>query len=87
VSGVVRSEQGGLGTVGVAGDRDPARVDQPAQGPGARRARGDQARDHESHVGRLVDDVGLVRPARCIGVLEREHGRSDDVTGSRPRPQ
>ena len=52
-----------------------------------RRRRRLSSRDHEAHVARLVDEVGLVRAAGRVGVLEREDRRGDDVAGARPGAQ
>jgi len=85
--GVVGERKSGVATIGLSGDRDPRGIDEPEKRARAGAGGHEHPRDHESHVGRLVDEVRLVRTTRSVGVPEREDGRGDHVAGPRPALQ
>src|SRR5579884_107441 len=80
VARVVRRLERGDAAVRVPGDRDLARVDEPAERP---RRRG-EPRDDEADVAGLVRQVCPVGAAASVGVLDGKRRRSDDVARARP---
>ena len=81
---VVGNGQGGHATIRVAGDRDPRRIDLSFEHATRPDGQCEQPRNDEAHVPGLVDEIGLVRAAGRVRVLEWEGGRGDDVSGLRP---
>ena len=70
--------------VGLTRDRDSRRVDLAAQDARGALAHREQSADDEAYIARLIDEIGLVRPAGSGSVCQREHRRSDDIARLRP---
>ena len=60
------------------------RIDEAREKPVVGDACSQYPRDHEAHIGRLVDDVRLISATRCVRVAEWEDRRSDHIAGACP---
>jgi hypothetical protein len=84
---LVRGSESSLCAVRLSRNGDPPAIDKAVQRAFGGRARRKQLRDDETHVAGLVHDVGLIWPARCVCVPEREDRRGNQVTRTGPGPQ
>jgi hypothetical protein len=82
---LVGDGEGGFAAVRVSGDGDLVSIDQTVETSLRPAVHAEQLADHKTDVLRLVDEVGFVRAAGCVRVLDGEDGRGDDIAGSRPR--